>query len=120
MDIESLRLYCLKKEFTDEAFPFDENTLVLRVFGKMFVLTDIAEHPLRINLKCDPEEVIELQEKYDSVLPGYHMNKKYWITVILDNSISDKELYSWIDNSYNQVLMKVAKKDKDKFLQNIK
>lgn len=112
MNIEELREYCLKKDFTSEAYPFDEQTLVFRVQEKMFALTDIMDYPLRVNLKCDPEAVIELQEKYESVLPGYHMNKKYWITVILDNSIPDREVYSWIDRSYQLVYDKLPRSKK--------
>lgn len=109
MNIEELRLYCLAKKAVTESFPFDEETLVFKVLDKMFLLTNITGE-LRMNVKCDPEDVVELREKYSSVLPGYHMNKKYWNTVVIDGSISDQELKEWIDISYQLVVSKMPKK----------
>ncbi len=103
MNLETLRRYCLAKEETSEDFPFDEETLVLRVRGKIFALTGINERPLTVNLKCDPERAIELRERYEEVRPGYHMNKKHWNTVTLDGSIPAKEIYAMIDQSYDLV-----------------
>jgi len=74
MNIESLREYCLSKKEASEGFPFDESTLVFKVFDKMFALMDM-DGDLSINLKCDPLKALELREKYPAVLPGYHMNK---------------------------------------------
>jgi predicted DNA-binding protein (MmcQ/YjbR family) len=99
MDIESLREYCLSMEDVTESFPFDDETLVFKVGGKIFVLLSL-EGELSINLKCDPALAIELRERYPSVTPGYHMNKKHWNTVIVDGSVPDKEIFSWIDHSY--------------------
>lgn len=113
MNIESLRKYCLKKKESIEDYPFDETTLVFKVMGKMFVLVSLYNVPLTINLKCDPEKAVELRERYDSVTPGYHMNKKYWNTVVLDNSIPEKEILSWIDDSYNLVVSGLKKKDQE-------
>jgi predicted DNA-binding protein (MmcQ/YjbR family) len=103
MNIESLREYCLSKPGTTESFPFDENTLVFKVAGKMFLLTDL-EGDFSINLKCDPEKAMELREQYDAVIPGYHMHKRYWNTVIIDGSVPDSILKDWIDHSYNEVV----------------
>ncbi len=103
MNIESLREYCLSKPGTTESFPFDENTLVFKVAGKMFLLTDL-EGDFSINLKCDPEKAMELREQYDAVIPGYHMHKRYWNTVIIDGSVPDSILKEWIDHSYNEVV----------------
>ncbi len=103
MNVETLRQYCLSKEETSEDFPFDEETLVLRVRGKIFALTSINSRPLTVNLKCDPELAVELREKYEGVQPGYHMNKKHWNTVILDGTIPTKEVLAMIDHSYDQV-----------------
>lgn len=100
MNIETIREHCLKKPGVTEDFPFDENTLVFRVMKKMFLLASIDEIPLRINLKCDPEKAVELRERYDSVLPGYHMNKTHWNTVVIDGSVTEREIISWIDDSY--------------------
>ena len=102
MNIESYRTYCLGKKGVTEEFPFGEETLVFKVMGKMFALTNVLNFS-SINLKCDPEEGVELREKYASVTPGYHMNKKHWITVLMDGSIADKQLKQWIDRSYDLV-----------------
>lgn len=107
MDIESLREYCLSLEDVTESFPFDATTLVFKVNGKMFLLTDL-EGQLAMNVKCDPELAIELREHYNSVKPGYHMNKKYWNSVEIDGTISDRLLIEWINHSYNLVAKKKA------------
>jgi len=109
MDIEKVRKYCLKKKGTTEGFPFDEETLVFKVMGKMFCLSRLS-HPFSINLKCDPEFAIELREKYDGVTPGYHMNKTYWNTVALSVNIPEKEIKDWIDHSYEMVFNGLPKK----------
>jgi predicted DNA-binding protein (MmcQ/YjbR family) len=88
-----------------ESFPFGDDTLVFKVNGKIFALANL-DGDLTVNLKCDPSLAIKLRERYVSVIPGYHMNKKHWNTVILDGSIPDKEVFAWIDHSYNQVLKK--------------
>lgn len=111
MDIESLREYCLLKPGTSEHFPFDENTLVFKVAGKMFLLTDLVDS-FSMNIKCDPERAIELREHYACVLPGYHMNKKYWNTVVIDGSVNDVLLKEWIDHSYNLVVEALPRKDR--------
>lgn len=112
MNIEDFRNYCLSKKGVTEELPFDETTLVYKVMGKMFALTD-TEDDFSINLKCNPEKVIELREHYpDSVLPGYHMNKKHWNTILIDGKISDKKLYQWIDDSYQLVVEKLPKVQK--------
>lgn len=108
MNIEDYRVYCLSKSGVEEDFPFGENTLVFKVIGKMFALTDVVNFK-SINLKTDPEVSVELREKHSSVKPGYHMNKKHWITVILDGSIADKLIYQWIDDSYALVAKSLSK-----------
>src|SRR3972149_2276621 len=110
MNIEELREYCLLKKGTEECLPFDEKTLVFKVKGKMFVLTDLDDQPLSINLKCNSEVIEELRAQYPCVTPGYHMNKKHWNTVIIDESVSDKQIYRWIDDSYNFVINALPKK----------
>jgi len=109
MNIEEFRDYCLSKKMVTEEFPFDKTTLVFKVAGKMFALTDI-EDDFSINLKCDPEKAIELRELYPCVLPGYHMSKKHWNTIIIDGSVNDQMLYEWIDHSYELVVMGLPKK----------
>ena len=102
MNIETLRYYCLSKDSVTESFPFDNETLVFKVSGKIFALASL-EGDLTINLKCDPALALELRERYSAVRPGYHMNKKHWNTISVDGSVPDREILSWIDNSYNLV-----------------
>ena len=107
MNIEKIREYCLKKPAVTESFPFDEVTLVFKVAGKMFALVNLDGN-FSINLKCDPEKALELREHYPAVLPGYHMNKRLWNTVLLDGML-DNEVRSWIDDSYDLVVAKLPK-----------
>ena len=115
MELEEVREYCLSKKGVTEHFPFDEFVLVFKVGGKMFLLTSIKERG-DYNLKCDPEKAIELREKYESVKPGYHMNKQHWNTVTVDGSFSKKELIEWIDDSYELVFNSLTKKIKESIL----
>lgn len=117
MNIEEFREYCLQKPLVTEEFPFDESTLVFKVAGKMFALTDL-EGDFTINLKCEPELAMELREKYMCVLPGFHMNKKHWNTIVVDGSVADNILREWIDHSYNKVVEGLPKKIRDKISDN--
>lgn len=107
MNIEDFRVYCLNKKGVTEDTPFDEVTLVFKVMGKMFALTSL-DRAFSINLKCDPDLAIELRERYPSVKPGFHMNKKHWNTIDMDDSLSDKLLKDWIDHSYELVVSKLS------------
>lgn len=109
MNIEEFRDYCLAKKGVTETFPFDEVTLVFKVMGKMFALCGLDHVPLRINLKCDPEWAIDLREEQDGIIEGWHMSKKHWNTVYLDQ-LSPKLLTELIDHSYDQVVSKFTKK----------
>jgi predicted DNA-binding protein (MmcQ/YjbR family) len=109
MNIEELRSYSLNKPGTTEDMPFDETTLVFKVMGKMFALTDLEED-LAVNLKASPDEIPRLIEQYEAVGPGYHMNKKHWITVSIDGSIPLGTIQRWIDKSYNLVTNNLTKK----------
>ena len=104
MDIETLREYVLQKEEVTEGFPFGDTVIVFKVKDKMFLLVPMDTQPVQFNAKCDPELAIELREQYpDAVLPGYHMNKKHWNTVIADGKLTKKQLFQMIDDSYNLV-----------------
>lgn len=104
MDAEQIREYVLQKPLVTEGFPFGEDTLVFKVKDKMFLLLALEASPLQFNVKCDPDEAIALRETYpETVLPGYHMNKKHWNTIIVDGRLSAKQLYLMIDNSYKLV-----------------
>lgn len=112
MDIEFFRNYCIQKKGVTEELPFDNNTLVFKVMGKMFALTGIDNFE-SINLKCDPEEAIKLREQYNSVLPGYHMNKKHWNTIIVNDDMDDKTIIHWINHSYDKVVSGLPAKIKN-------
>ena len=109
MNIEDFRNYCISKKGVTESFPFDKDTLVFKVMGKMFALTGVDAFDF-INLKCDPEKAIALREKYEAVKPGYHMNKALWNSVYVNLDVSDKLIYEWIDDSYNLIVSSLTKK----------
>ncbi|MFK7787659.1 MAG: MmcQ/YjbR family DNA-binding protein [Crocinitomicaceae bacterium] len=112
MNIESFRDYCLAKPGVTEGFPFDEKTLVFKVMGKMFALTNVDLFA-SVNLKCDPEYAIELRETFQGVNPGYHMSKKHWNTVTNNSDVPDQFLQEMIDQSYNLVVKSLTKKLRD-------
>ncbi len=116
MDIESLREYCLLKKAVKEEFPFGESTLVFKVKGKIFLLVGLDQSPLQFNVKCDPEKAAELREEHDAILPGYHMNKKHWNTVIVDGRLGEKLLRQMIDHSYELVVQSLGAKDRKGFI----
>lgn len=113
MNTEELREYCISKKGVTESFPFDAVTLVFKVMNKMFALLSL-EGDLRINLKCDPEKAIALREEYTAVKPGYHMNKRLWNSVYIDESISKENIEQWIDDSYDLIVASLPKKLKQK------
>lgn len=110
MNIEELRAYCLSKKGVEETFPFGPETQVMKVMGKAFLLCSLDTVEFRFNVKCDPEKAIELREQYPCVLPGYHMNKKHWNTIVVDGSVSEKLIREWIDHSYDLVVAGLSKK----------
>lgn len=109
MNIEIIREHCLSKAGTEECFPFDNDTLVFKVMGKMFALTSLSE-PISVNLKCDPEYAIELREQHPEIIPGFHMNKSLWNTVSFEGNLDDRLIINLIDHSYDQVVAKLPKK----------
>lgn len=111
MHIDEFREYCLGKAGSEECFPFDETTLVFKVMGKMFALTSLDSDDFRVNLKCDPDRAIELRESHEDIIAGYHMSKKHWNTVILEDSVLDEDLIlKLIDDSYDLVVKGLTKK----------
>lgn len=111
MDIETFRNYCLDKKGVTEGLPFGPDNLVIKVMGKMFTIASLDEVPLRVNLKCDPERAILLREEYPyTILPGYHMNKELWNTLILDGTLSNTFIFELIDHSYDLVVQGLTKK----------
>lgn len=115
MNIEEYRDFCIRKPGVTEEFPFDESTLVFKVMGKIFALANVELFG-SINLKCDPERAIQLRENYAGIIPGYHMNKKHWNTLMMDGSVPDKLSYELIDHSYGLVVNSLPKKLKDELL----
>ena len=108
MNIEDFRDYCLAKPGVTEEAPFGPETLVFKIGGKTFALTDIDTFG-SINLKCDPERAVDLREAHDYVLPGFHMNKKHWNTVLIGTGAAEAQLHELIDHSYDLVLAALPK-----------
>jgi predicted DNA-binding protein (MmcQ/YjbR family) len=109
MFLDDVRTHCIQKAGVTEGFPFDQNTLVFKVFSKMFALMDVDVFD-SLNLKCDPEKAIELRETFQGIQPGYHMSKKHWNTVLLNNDVSNQLLLELIDHSYELVYASLPKK----------
>ena len=112
MNIEEFRKYCLTKKFTQEDFPFGPDTLVYKVKGKIFAITGLNDDGFAVNLKCDPDQAIELRDRYPEIIPGYHMNKKHWNTVEFESRLSNKLLKELIDHSYDLVVSSLPLKDR--------
>ena len=118
MKLELLRKYLQTKIGTVEDTPFGPEALVFKVKGKMFALVAWEETPLRVTLKCDPDDALALRAQYPAVQPGYYMNKKHWNTLTLDGSISDEQILEMIDGSYELVVDGLKKADRQELEQN--
>ena len=118
MHIENLRDYCLAKHGVTEEMPFGPATLVFKVAGKIFLLTNLDQiDDFRFNVKCEPSYAEELRENFDNtVFPGYHMNKRHWNTVYANRQLSDEKLLQLVDTSYNLVLQSLPKFIRKKFI----
>lgn len=112
MTREEFREYCLSKKGVTEEFPFDMPVAVFKVLGRMFALADVGF--TRINLKCDPQRAVELREAHPAVTPGYHMNKRHWNSVAMDGSVEDRLVYEWIDHSYDLVVGKLGRAERER------
>ena len=114
MNIELLRDYCISKPAVTEEFPFDQDTLVFKVLGKMFALTSLKKWEqglAAVNLKCDPEKSVLLRETHESIIPGFHMSKKHWNTIeLFQNELSNEFVQQLIDHSYELVIKGMTKK----------
>ncbi len=113
MNPEEFHAFCAAKPGVEASFPFNETTLVFKVMGKMFALGPLDANPFRINLKCDPERAVELREEYPTILPGYHMNKQHWITLVLDGSLPNALVIDLINHSYELIVSSLPKKKKE-------
>ena len=112
MNVEEIRAYCLNKKGVSESLPFGDTVLVFKVMNRMFALLNLEEDS-SINLKCNPDKAIALREEFPYILPGYHMNKNHWNTIILTGTYNTNLLKCWIDDSYNLVVEKLPKKQKE-------
>ena len=113
MNIESFFEFCLSKKAVTEHFPFDKDTLVFKVGGKMFALSSLKDWESgqpSINLKCDPEKAELLRAEYEGIIPGYHMSKVHWNTVAVNRDVPDGFINQLITDSYNLVLESLTKK----------
>ena len=119
MNLETYYEYCLYKKGVTEHFPFDNDTLVFKVGGKMFALSSLSqwekEQP-SVNLKCDPERAEELRSEYDDIQPGFHMSKTHWNTIILNKSVSDEFVKELTDHSYELVFISLTKKSQNEII----
>jgi predicted DNA-binding protein (MmcQ/YjbR family) len=109
MELETLRAYLLEKKGATEERPFGPEALVFKVVGKMFALVAWEESPLRITLKCDPDNALALRDQYEAVQPGYYANKRHWNTITLDGSVPNDEILGMIDDSYDLVVKGLKK-----------
>ncbi|MDR0769469.1 MAG: MmcQ/YjbR family DNA-binding protein [Dysgonamonadaceae bacterium] len=110
MNIEELHEYCLSIKGSTDCFPFDDVSLVMKVEGKMFTLIPLDSPVLQITLKCDPEQALELRERYACVEPAWHFNKKYWNTIYPNREMTDEEVQKWICHSVDEVIKKLPKR----------
>lgn len=112
MYLDQIRTYCLSKPGVIEDTPFGPDNLVMKVMGKLFAIIAVGlDEELSINLKCDPERSIELRERYpDQIMPGYHMNKQHWNTVMIERGLPLKLVSELIDHSYELVASSLTKK----------
>ena len=106
MNAEEIRAFALSKPNVTEGFPFGEDTLVFKVNGKVFLLVNLTSESLQFNVKCDPERALALREEYENILPGYHMNKQHWNTIITGHALSNQLLQEMINHSYELVSIK--------------
>jgi predicted DNA-binding protein (MmcQ/YjbR family) len=102
-----LRDLCLAFPGSEETFPFGPNTSVFKVAGKMFALSRLADPPLRVSLKCEPQLAEQLRDAHAAVLPGYHLNKRHWNTVVIDGSLSEQMIKDMIEDSYDLVVSRL-------------
>ncbi len=104
MDHKTVEEYILSMPNAKLDYPFGEGVAVYKVKSKMFALISEGKQPVRVSLKCDPALSVILREKYESVMPGYHLNKKHWNTIILSGQLEWEEIKGFIRHSYNLVV----------------
>ena len=122
MNLEIYYEYCLSKKRVTEHFPFDNETLVFKVGGKMFALSSLVQwekSEASVNLKCNPERALELRAEFEDIIPGWHMSKIHWNTIYINRTVSDKLVKELIDHSYDLVFKSLTKKIQIEILESI-
>lgn len=116
LDLSKIIEYAHSKNAVTESTPFGDNVLVYKVGNKMFLLLSLASVPNRVSVKCDPEYAVELREKFNYVIAGYHLNKTHWNTIILENEVNFEFIKEQIDNSYDLIVNSLSKKLRSEIL----
>ncbi|MER6355616.1 MmcQ/YjbR family DNA-binding protein [Streptomyces sp. NPDC001634] len=113
MTPQELRAFCLSFNAAVEDFPFNPETSVFKVQGKLFALSNLEARPLKVNLKCDPEDAVRLRGEYEGlIVPGWHMNKRHWNTVTVDGELPDRVVRELIEDSYDLVVAGLPRADR--------
>jgi predicted DNA-binding protein (MmcQ/YjbR family) len=105
MSIEEIREYCLALPYVEETMPFDDDTLVYKVGGRMFAVTTLSKHDCVV-VKCDPDMAIELRDRYEEITSAWHFNKRHWNAIRLNGDLSESLIYEQVFNSYMLVIKK--------------
>jgi predicted DNA-binding protein (MmcQ/YjbR family) len=105
---------CTAKPGSVEDYPFGDEVVVFKVVGKMFALVALGPAPGGVSLKCDPDLAVGLRRQYAAIAAGYHLSKRHWNTVTLDGSVPEDELFDLIDHSYELVVARLTKAERDK------
>jgi predicted DNA-binding protein (MmcQ/YjbR family) len=113
MDATELRRWCLAQPGAFEDFPFGPEHSVFKVAGKMFALSALARAPLEVSVKCEPELAVQLRDSYDAIRPGYHLNKRHWNTITLDDSLPDQLVRDFVEDSYDLVVSALPKRTRE-------
>ncbi|MBS1885728.1 MAG: MmcQ/YjbR family DNA-binding protein [Actinobacteria bacterium] len=109
MDADQLRDLCLSFAGVEETFPFNPETSVFKVGGKMFALSQLGSDSLRVSLKCEPRLAEDLRAAHAAVIPGYHLDKRHWNTVVLDGSLPDRQVRDMVEDSYDLIVDKLPR-----------
>ena len=114
IDAAALRRWCLERPGAAEEFPFGPETSVFKVAGKMFALGRLDSEPLRVSLKCEPELAGALRRDHAAIQPGYHLNKRHWNTVTLDETLADELVLGMLEDSYDLVVSAMSRATRDR------
>ena len=115
MNIEELRAFCLSIPLATEDMPFKDDYLMFRVYGKWFAVISLNDTELKVSVKCDPDEAIELRERYISVSAAWHFNKKYWNSITINSDVNDEAVKHYIKHSVQEVVKKLPKKLRNEY-----